>query len=306
MALFKDVSMEDMKPEWMRLPLWRWQSASRFMADPVDDEYDFISDSYLREASIFMHARAASEPGFELQMMSNPALVNAIQIYHHTLQHGGARWQIEALILGGAPDEKLNEMFPSRGGPRTYRYYRKLFFDVDAYLENQHAILANIFGLTMTRHDSYSDHDLPWKMLGHALGWESFSDFLNHYVGGQGSRKMKQYLQEFQEMRMLYYGWTQTLDMRTAFQEKSLALFDLSLKHYNVSEEETNSILTMGALDSCRNVLDALHTTWQNVQPQSKFSALEPVRSGTRKLALTGKEVKELENVFDVEAIPVT
>jgi hypothetical protein len=302
-AFFKDIFMEDLKPEWMRLPLWRWQSASRFMADPTDDDFEIISDPYLHEASLLMHQRARGEPGVELQMRSNPALINAMQIFQHIVRHGGARWQIEALLLGGIDNETLNKIFPTKGGPRTYQYFRKLFFDVDDYLDNQHAILANVLSMTMVRHDVASDHDLPWKMLGYALGWQKFSEFLKHYVGGSGSAQLKSFLQEFQEMRMMYHMYTQCLDMHTAFQDKSLAMFEVSLRHYRVSEEDVNSILSAGAMDSCRALLTTINRQWENSQPRSKFSALEPVRSGTRKLQLEPAEIQKLEKIYEAEAV---
>lgn len=306
MSFLQAIYMEDLRPEWMKLPLWRWQRACRFMADPTDDEYEFISDSYLREAASLMHSRARGEPGAEIQMLGNPALVNAHQIYMHTVHHGGARWQVEALILGGADDEKLNEMLPTKGGPRTYRYYRKLFFDVDAYLGNQHAVLANLFGMTMTRHDSYSDHDLPWKMLAHAMGWEKFSEFLNHYVGGRGSREMKQFLQEFQEIRMMYYMYAQMLDMRTAFQDKSLAMFQTSLQHYKIPEETANSILTAGALDSCKGLLTAINRQWEQSQPRQNYSAVELVHSSGQTPQLASADVEALGKIYDADAVVVS
>ena len=306
MAFFQDVYMEDLKPEWMRLPLWRWQKASNFMADPTDDQYTFISDPYLKEASSWMHSRARGEPGLELQLLGNPALVNAFQIFMHTVHHGGARWQVEALILGGADNEVLNQVFPTKGGKTTYKYYRKLFFDVDSYLDNQHAILANIFGMTMSRHETYCDHDLPWKMLGYAMGWERFSDFLKHYVGKEGSIETKKFLQEFQEMRMTYYNYTQMLSMRTAFQERSLAMFETSLRHYKMPEQEANALLSAGAMNSCQGLLTEINQQWERSQPIIDCTALEPVRSSGRQLQLESKDVSYLENVFDVKAEVVT
>lgn len=298
-SFFKDVYVESLEPEWMRLPLWRWQQATRFMADPTDDSYEFENDPYLREAATLMHCRACREPGIDLQMLGNPALVNACQIYNHINQHGGARWQVEALMLGGASNEVLNEKFPTRGGERTYQYFRKLFFDIEDYRDNKHAILSNVISVAMSRHDTYSDHDLPWKVLGYSLGWEKFSDFLDHYTGGSGSRELRKFLQEFQEMRMMYYMYTQVLDMRTAFQERSLALFETSLKHYKIPEDKVNSIMTEGALESCKKLLSAVQTTCTTAE-RIELGAIEGIRSSGRSLQLKPQDRKELEAIYEV------
>jgi hypothetical protein len=299
MSYFDIIDYGPLQPDWLRPPLWRWLIANEYLANPTRGDYLQQVDPYVREASALMHYLADKRPSLELHLRSNPALLNAQQIYRHMLKHSGARWQVEALLLGGAPDEVMHELFPTPGGPATYRYYRKLFFDIETYRDNPHAVLANVFGLSMARHSQYDDQDLPWKLLGYSLGWEAFSSFMKNHARGHLNDDAKQFFVEYAEARILYSAFTQVVDLQQTMREDVMNLLQVAGRYYVFDDRDTTERLGVAVERSCRALVDVAFEAVESARRRHlEHPALEPVHSGTQRLQLTSEAVAELEGIY--------
>lgn len=292
-------ALDDLKPSWLKPPLWRWQQAHEYLADPGKKIPLDRRDPYLVRAARFFKEVGTKRPNRILQLRKYPAMLNAWHIYAAQSMFGGARWQVEALILSGATDEDLNRHFPTKGKEDTFKYYRKLFFDVEDYMNNPSAMLASVFSASLERNRELSDCDATWKMMAHHLGYEEFCRFLSHYCGGSTPSGFLSYLREFRQTRMEYYTHHCVTDMRLAFREKAVTLLETGARYYQIDRQQVDDFNDQSMVSSMQGMLTEVRRKIEEAPRRQQLqSALEPVNEGTT-LQLNEADKAELETIFE-------
>ena len=230
------IQLERMKPEWTRHPAWRWQQVLGFITsnDPI-----FLVDSYVQRMAEMYRALSYGDPATACAMVSNYLPEYQAHILNtQTSLFGGAKWQIEALIMSGCDDDELQDMLPV-AGYQVYEVYRKIYFDVDSYLSDKSCVLANIFSTSYATNSIYKDCDLLWKMLAYNLGKEKFQNVLAHQGGALLEEDIQVYMHSWQQARTLYHSHHMINDMRLMHNEAlTSTVLRLARSKFNMDDQQ--------------------------------------------------------------------
>lgn len=277
-----DKFIPDIEPSWMRPPLWRWREASEYLANPREP-VPAGSDNYVKSAAYFLRARLGQR-GVQLAR-EYPAFHLAHKLYGMASQFGGMRWQIEALMLAGFTDAQLAKLLPMKNELSTavYRIYRKLFFDIDDYRDNQFAVLSNVFATSYGRNYDDSDVDLTWKMLAYELR-EEFPTMLRIMMGGRMTEQIQARIQEMTAARMLYAQHHFVNSMRMQYSEQALQLLNTAGQYWKLDERQVGQIRDQRLNSSCEKILMSVHLVITD--SRMKMAAVEPLQTDVHVQAL--------------------
>jgi hypothetical protein len=275
-----DKFIPEIEPAWMRPPLWRWLEASEFLANPLQPLMT-ASDETVRGAALFLRARA----GRKGQPLAReyPAYHLAYKMWGMASQFGGLRWQLEALMLAGFSDQQLAQMLPMHSATTVYRIYRKLYFDVDDYRENQFAVLSNIFAQSYSRNYDDVDNDLTWKMLAYELR-ERFPLALRGIMGAQMPEDIEARIQDMTRTRLLYAQHHLVNSMRLQYNEQTLSLLTTAGQYWKLDQKRVGEIQDQRLASTCEKLLGSINLVI--VDGHAKLPAIESLRQDVDTRAL--------------------
>jgi len=244
---YDDEILDVYEPTWMRVPCWRWQKALSYLADPYRRLLPDVEDQLVLHAANFHRARTLGGPGSSfLQVIRDGTIYSAYRLRARTAWRGGAKWQVEALIMAGATNKQINDWLPMPAGPETYEAYRKLYFDVDDYLDKPGCILDGVFSAGYGMNHELGDCDLTWKMLAYELGVDKFLNFLRHYAGGELDNDTLGYLEHFRKAKMAYHTHHLITDQRMLYREEAINVINMADARWKMDREKVEQVQQSG------------------------------------------------------------
>ena len=269
-----DRFLPEFEPGWMRPPLWRWRVASEYLANPrLSPTRE--TDDVIRGAAFFLRSRAGSRDPLPV-WRDFPAYHLAHKIWGMASQFGGMRWQVEALMLAGFTDEQLARMLPMHSGRTVFELYRRLFFDIDDYRDNQFAVLANVFATSYARNYDDNDCDLTWKMLAYELR-EKFPQLLRGIMGGRMPKEISERLSELTKARLQYVQHHFVNSMRLQYNDQALQLLTSAGQFFSLNEAQVGQIHDQRLTSSCDKLLTSVHLVITDAR--AKLNAVEPLQA---------------------------
>ena len=262
---YDDENLAIFEANWMRVPCWRWQRALAYLADPFRELLPDIEDEMVYHAANFHRARTLGGPGNSfLQLVREGTVYSAFLLRARTAWRGGAKWQVEALIMAGATNEQINEWLPMPAGPETYEAYRKLYFDVDDYLDQPGCVLDAVFSSGYGINHELGDCDLTWKMLAYELGVDKLLNFLRHYAGGELDTETMTYLDHYRKAKMAYHTHHLILDQRMLYRAEAIDVINLADARWKMDHSKVEQIQQSGMELSISAILGAVEHEMQD------------------------------------------
>jgi len=144
-----DTSYEDLcrVPLGLRSPSWRFREAVRLTTNPAIPEIGAFFDEDVRAFYRFQNRLIEGAANSPIYRSVDMHTAEAFRMHTSVHPNGGLRWQIEAMLMTKATDEEVGERFLLNGGAATVNKYRQMFFDIEAYRDYPHNVLANIYPL---------------------------------------------------------------------------------------------------------------------------------------------------------------
>lgn len=278
-----DFLVEDMHELFERPPMWRFHIAQRAMLDPKSKIPHQFKDEYITHITYCLEALRKRHGGRINKIRRYDKAYTAHRIWNDSNALGGIRWNVEALILAGATNEELHELFPYKGGPVVFEYYRKLFFDIESYADTDSLLLRNILSVAYESHSMMTKSDLLWKRI--ALEKGSVKDFMEF---------MKVYTTKTDATTTEYIK-----DLHA--QSLMLESVGLSLKASTINERTINTLhLATNIMAIPKETSSDLERAALNEAAGKVMERLDPVllRSEDRVQVVTGiKQVSDLHHV---------
>ena len=255
--------VDELSPKWLRSPMWRWQRAVELLTAPrrplmeVEDDDVALAAHHLRLLSPL--GRDLLNGGGELL---RPEIPIAFRLHADTGMFGASRWLIEGLITAGFNDAEINEQLPLNRelGARPYEVYRKLFYDIDDYIDRPLAVQAAVFATSAIRSHMYSDCDLTWKLLAYRLK-DQFLEFLEAFPTGNFSPDVKKMLRDFNAGKLLYYNAHTASDLRNMLTREAMELLSVAKGSWDITPEADRDLATRNVEDSISELISNIKVT---------------------------------------------
>jgi hypothetical protein len=263
----------ELTPEHMRMPCWRYAIATRYSADPTLPEFKILSDTTLAQAVRFYRGRSDLKNRPEFYAMSFPAMWEAHLLNTANKEFGGYKWQLEAMILTGADNATIANALKLTAGADTVEVYKKVFFDVDSYLDNRNCLLAQILSTSILTGSSYADYDYTWKAIALEWGFEGFQRFIEFKCGGRLPSDMKSWLDEVSKDRLSYATYHNTSHIRSLHKEEAMNILSTAQSHWNIRDDKTDEVKTQAANAAARSLLDGINMVMTDKNLERRIAA---------------------------------
>jgi hypothetical protein len=278
-----DFLVEDMHEVWERPPMWRFHIAQRGMLNPNSKIPYQFKDEYITQITQCLDTLRKRHTGRINKIRRYNKVYTAHRIWNDANLMGGIRWHVEALILAGATNEELHELFPYKGGPEVFEYYRRIFFDIDTYLGQDALILRNILGVSYENHSMATKSDLLWKRIALEKGnVNDYLEFIKMYTT-KTDTETKEYIKEMHAQNLMLESVGMSLKA-SSINERTINTLHLA-SNIMAIPKETSSDMEKAALNEAAGKL---------------MSRLDPVllRSEDRVEVIKGiKQVSDLHHV---------
>lgn len=240
----------------MRAPMWRWTVALEHMAAPYMAGPKLYADPYLATAIRFLRARDDLVRNPMNYRRRYPVMFEA-NLLNMCVLPNAFKWQVEALIMGGADDEYINNIYKFKCGKDTVEFYRNMFFDVNDQLDSPEVVLGNVLSTAYVNTNGQNDYDFLWK----AFAYNFKADDVRHMFRQQGllinmPRKHLSWLEEAKRNRLTYQTFAATLNFRNVYLEQSMQIWLSAAKNFQLEpglpgsmSEDTQRSLVMKTLN---------------------------------------------------------
>jgi len=259
-AVWDDFLAEKRKEAWERPPIWRYQIIQRSMLEKRTRVPSRIYDKYVTHLkAVVKTLREQNICGHRGRVLAEHDPAYTAWRYWNMSKPGGPRWRIEAYIIAGADNEFLLKTFPNTGGVETFEYFRKIFFDIESYENNDDLLDYNIMSVAYDRHINM-ECDLLWKAAAFRYpNLEDFSQFIHMRLRGI-DKGLKQVLRELQEDSLMLHSALIT-QRPSELDERSMITTSLAASAMFISHDNAHKIAEIAFQEKVGKVVDHLSIT---------------------------------------------
>jgi hypothetical protein len=267
-------------PESLRAPAWRWFIIQQYLAEPSRSLEDLLSDSALLAGAKFYRERKLLKDGATSSKTDHRNVHTPFKIFTDCKPYG-RRWTMEALIMSGASDREISSHMYGITDAMV-SMYRRLFFDVRAYIKNPVDIVDNILSASRTRDTRQAPYDMLWKQFAWRWGLDAF---INFYSNRSIEQQQKAWLLERVEQNMLVHASYLSEDIRNLFNAQAILAFQVARGSWDVPEgrygarDEESNIVTEFYSDVTK------HIDLMLMDPDTKLAEREYVTTMSPEMA---------------------
>jgi len=226
-------------PVARRPPHWRWAVAHSCSMRPRNYKGKRITrneDRFIFESVDYMRMKR-----------SNPAaaiaryrpLYEAESIYFNASPMS-EKWAIEAWLCAKASDEEIAARF-CLDDPKTVTYYKRLYFDIEYYQENDVQMFLNVMSPAKKSSDPGDDYQYVWKMVGYKHGVAGLCDLFACFMGTPLPNQLKQWMNEISRDRMNYMTFVFAQDPKNLKQQSAQFALDTASRNGSIKEQVEDS-----------------------------------------------------------------
>jgi hypothetical protein len=279
-----DFLVEDMHELWERPPMWRFHIAQRAMLSPKSNLPKQFKDEYISHITLCLDALRKRHNGRINKLRRYEKVYTAHRIWNDNSLLGGIRWHVEALLLAGATNEELYELFPYKGGPDVFEYYRRLFFDIDSYIGQDALILRNILSVSYENHSTAIKSDLLWKRIALEKGnVKDFMEFIKIYTT-KTDPDTQEYIRDIHAQSLM------------------LESVNLSLKASTINERTINTLhLASGIMAIPKDATSDLERAALHEAAGKVMERLDPVLLRSEDKVQVIKGLKQVDNMHHIQ-----
>jgi hypothetical protein len=260
-------------PEWMRPPGWRWMEAFAYLVNPERSLNRVIGDTLLFEAVQFARLQR-SIPDGSFFKQNYPELFEAFCL-SNSHNDCALKWLVEAAVMAGVPEKEIAKQAALKKGERAIYWYKKLFFDVDHYLDKDWLVLANIVSTALTRISAHREFDLTWKLIAYKFGYDMFYKFISPRE--QTPKEVIDWLKEEVRNRVTAHSFHITNDFRLMYNEQALNMLRTASCFYDIPDAKQEAVEQMSNRAAVKELLTAVEITVKDAK--ERVSPLEPLRN---------------------------
>jgi len=263
-----------LKPVHMRNPSWRYNWAVYCAAAPQLPTGMWRKDRLLLDAALFLRDKSDKHVDPYDYISKYRLIYEAYLIYTHSNPMGGYRWIIEAMLTTGASDIDIAEQFPvdSGDGPEVIAIYRKLFYDIGPYLENDMAFMGNVLSTALSNQVDPFDCDYSWKVFAKNHTLPEVVDFFKFLSGGKLPKDKRKWFQEIVADRAAYHAYALSNNLRNLWDvQASIVVHEVS-KNYVTAEGSAPPIQEHSA-KAAKQLMDTMAMVMQHPDIERKIAA---------------------------------
>jgi hypothetical protein len=228
----------------------------RAMLDPMQLRPDHLDDIFIDDMANVLNILRARMMGREESMYQYQEAFAALRLWQDNRGLGGKRWQVEGYILAGATNEQLNQIFEFRHGPNVYEYYRKLFFDVDDYLDNHNILLSNVLAPAYAAHSETDQSNLFWKRIAIDSDVPAFHRFIKMHTSAVDLRT-KDKVKYTQEQNLMLNSANLSYKA-SIINERSMNTISMASEHMHIPATDTTDMQKAALNESIAKVIDRM------------------------------------------------
>lgn len=176
-----------------------------------------------------------------------PEYMQAYNIFYHS-HYGGWRWYIEALLMAGCSNEEIRELLKINIPVEVLDIYRKVFFDVEPYLQSEAAVYANILSISRLNIKPKTDCDYTWKIFAYTWGAEPF---LKCFANSSPSTN-EPYARWFRDMakaNLTVSAFQYSADLKKSYNMETLEILRIAKDYWTISDGDMAKAEKMAEVD---------------------------------------------------------
>jgi len=257
------------RPAYLRHPAWRWHLAMNSVLDKSMPAIYATDDPWLIQACRFYNALAARTSLLKLAAQF-PVMYEAWSINMTAHPRGGLKWSLDAMLMTQEDDKTIADELVCTHQDKTVECFRKVFFDISEYKNNDYLLLSNVISIAMPSTD-WTDCDYVYKMYARQHGLDMFRELIRFKIGGLLPSKIEEYLYIVIRLRR---GWMQLLDVISLENEVRKDVRRVALaagQQYNFSPELTKDDQRDAKIDASIGVLLMLDKQFKAAAAQGEL-----------------------------------
>jgi hypothetical protein len=220
-------------PSHHKQPAWRWVTILDYVINwkkplrrVLVDEYLYVGTKFARHLKNLDRNCGAIRSAF-------PPIEEAYRYFTRSDAYS-YRWILEALILSGLDDEEISEHLEMEFGSDTVKAYKKLFFDVEDYLENNLLLEANLFSACMSSATDFNDYDFAWKLVAHARGSDAALAVMS--PAGTNSDDVSDWIKDKIRSKLLTKSLQVVANTRLLYRQEIMTVFEYATRSWDGPE----------------------------------------------------------------------
>jgi hypothetical protein len=220
-------------PAHHKQPAWRWVNILNYVVNWKRPLRRVLTDKYLYAGTKFARCLKKIDQNSGAIKQSFPPIQEAYNLWIRSSPNS-FRWVMEALIMARADDEFIAEHMQLEFGSDTVEAYKKLFFDVDSYLDSKLLVESNIFSTCMSSASQYNDHDFAWKLIGFHQGLEAVVRVME--PGGVISDETEDWIKDVIKTKLTTASLQVIANTRLAYKIEIMNVVEFALKTWDGPE----------------------------------------------------------------------
>jgi hypothetical protein len=178
-------------------------------------------------------------------------MFEATEVHNHSSDYGGYRWWVEAALMTDAPLDVILEQFPAfRGGVKVLELYKKIFFDVEGYLDRKICVHAQVLAPSLFRSEAPGvGIDYCLKAFAYQKGFDGLlkmADLLNY---GTVDDELSKWLQQVQNHRTYLAAYSIARNINSLQQQQKMAIVETASRFGVLESQTMDARSSFGELD---------------------------------------------------------